>query len=174
MSLKAKVAAVCVTGVVLAGTTVLTVVPASASPVSPRGCAPEYDYSFASKLQILSHGADFITYGKGGSTLSESIAKGDSWSGTLTGTVGTEAGVIFAKATVSVSASLQKSRTSTITRGGSWTIPSSRASGWVAMGAGGYRFTWKYGHYSATCAYVLDRSGVGQYPLNGSIYFDHS
>ena len=79
-----------------------------------------------------------------------------------------------AKASTSVSTSLQKTRESTITRSGSWTVPSSRSSGWIAVGAAGYTFSWKYGHYSATCAYVRDRSGVGQYPLNGSIYFDHS
>lgn len=82
--------------------------------------------------------------------------------------------MIFAKTSASISTSLQKSRTSTITRSGSWTIPASRATGWVAMGAAGYKFSWTCGYYSSTCAYVRDRSGVGQYPLNGSIYFDHS
>jgi hypothetical protein len=112
-------------------------------------------------------------YGASGVTLSLSVSSGTSWSGTLTGTISGDESGIMLSAQQSISASVTYSKTTTVSLGGSWTVPSNQSSGWLALGSMGYHFNWAYVHENGNCTVSTIRSGVATLPAQ-SPFIDHS
>jgi hypothetical protein len=100
--------------------------------------------------------ASLRVYGDPGTTVS--ISRGTT--NTITGSISTvseaEAGVIFAKASVSLGISVAKSKSVTTTVGGSYKIPGSASKrGWIELGSMGYDIYWYKDVWNqGTCKYT--------------------
>lgn len=102
--------------------------------------------------------------GDGGITLSLSRSKTYTVTGTISGSTSAEAGVIFAKASATVGASVALSHSSTITSGGTWTVPSNWAGGRLTAGSMKYGGGWKKFQELPNCSLVLNKSGTWNGP----------
>ena len=92
--------------------------------------------------------------------LTIALTAGLTVSGTIGGQVSGDVSLIVAGAQAQVNASLTTSLTAQVTyTAGPWTVPSNVHIGYLHAGADKESMVWKYGHYAATCAYVLNRSG---------------
>lgn len=100
------------------------------------------------------------TYGAGGGTISISRSESVSFSSSITGTVAAEAGVIFAKASVSVGITIGRTADTTLSKSYSYTVPASQTSGWVEMGFRGYRINYDKGYYASPCTWVSQRKST--------------
>jgi hypothetical protein len=141
---------------------------------NPGGKSPYYKFS-GKKLTYL-RARDGRIYGQSGVTLSISKGVSKTIGGSVTGTGSAEAGVIFAKASVSLAISVQYSRTTTTTFGASWTVPKSQPTGWLEVGTNnGYTFRWKRYHYRSPCTVVVDAHGTAKGPKRtAALFFKHS
>lgn len=139
------------------------------------GGRPPY-YSFSHKKPIYIRARDGRIYGQSGVTLSITKGVSKTIGGSVTGTASAEAGVIFAKASVSLAISVQYSRTTTTTFGASWTVPKKQKVGWLEVGTrGGYTFRWKRYHYVSPCRVVVDAHGTAKGPKKtAALMFRHS
>ena len=169
-------------GALVAAVSVLLPTPASAvttgeqqPAVCDPGGKPPY-YSFSGKRPVYIRAKDGRVYGQSGVTLSISKGVSKTIGGSLTGTSAAEAGAIFAKASVSLAISVQYSRTTTTTFGGSWTVPKNQSTGWLEVGTkGGYTFKWKRYHYRTPCTKVVDGHGTARGPKkSAALMFRHS
>jgi len=113
-------------------------------------------YKLSTK-QVYIGDRDTRTYGSGGGTIT--IEKGESveTGGSLSATTTAEAGVVFAKASVSVGVTISKSWSTSLSKSYSWTVPSARTSGWIEMGSVGYKITYERGHYKSPCTWVSEK-----------------
>jgi hypothetical protein len=166
----------------MAAVAVLVPLPASADTggkkqiavCDPGGNPPHYAFSGKKAIYIPArHGR---VYGQSGVTLSISKGVSKTIGGSLTGTSSAEAGVIFAKASVSLAISVQYARTTTTTFGGSWTVPKKQSVGWLEVGTrGGYTFKWQRYHYRTPCTKVVDAHGTAKGPRkSAALMFRHS
>jgi hypothetical protein len=140
----------------------------------PGGKPPHY--SFWGKKSIYIRARDGRIYGQSGVTLSISKGVSKTIGGSVTGTGTAEVKAIFAKASVSLAISVQYSRTTTTTFGGSWTVPKSQRVGWLEVGTrSGYTFKWKRYHYRSPCRVVVDARGIAKGPKkSAALMFRHS
>jgi len=171
-----------VSGVMLAAASVLAPAPASAgttgetqSQICDPGGKPPY-YSFSGKKPIYIRAKNGRIYGSSGVTLSITKGVSKTIGGSLTGTSSAEAGAIFAKASVSLAISVEYSRTTTTTFGGSWTVPDNQDTGWLEVGTkNGYTFKWQRYHYRAPCTKVIEAHGTAKGPKKtAALMFKHS
>ncbi|SHM84962.1 hypothetical protein [Actinacidiphila paucisporea] len=81
-------------------------------------------------------------YGATGVTLSITAAKGTSWTGTVTASGTVEVGLIVASAKETYGGSYSWGKTTTVTLGGTWKVPSNKTSGWLALGSMGSHMNW--------------------------------
>lgn len=99
-------------------------------------------------------------YGQGGGTLSIAAGKTITVSGSLQGTATFEAGAIFERVSIAVSATVGRSSAVTTTNTYSWPVPKSQSTGWIEMGAHGYNISWTQGYYRTPCIWVQTDSGT--------------
>jgi hypothetical protein len=148
---------------------------ASESLVCDPGGKPPH-YAFWGKKSIYISARDGRIYGQSGVTLSISKGVSKTIGGSVTGTGTAEVKAIFAKASVSLAISVQYSRSTTTTFGGSWTVPKSQRTGWLEVGTrSGYTFKWKRYHYRSPCKMVVDAQGTAKGPRkSAALMFRHS
>ncbi|MDF2271757.1 hypothetical protein P2Q00_40980 [Streptomyces coacervatus] len=102
----------------------------------------------------------------GGHTLGITLTAGTSVTGTITGSVSAEEGVIFAKAKASVSVSIAVSMSASVSYSDTWKVPSSWREGYLHAGADRKVMNWDVGHYGANCKWVISRKGVAKFPYH--------
>lgn len=136
---------------------------ASANVVRPNMCPADYHYVFSSVVHKYK-GMVGAVYGSKGETIGITLAKGKSVTKTITGSLSTEEGVIFAKAKETVSASLAKQITTTVTYSGSWKVTS--AHGALHVGADEKSMKWSYVSYSGACKLIVHRKGTATFPYH--------
>ena len=103
-------------------------------------------------------------YGQSGVTLSISESAGTVVTGTVGGSGTFSISAIVAGASASVNASIAYSKTASVTRGGSWSVPASQATGWLADGARSSHMTWQRETISGSCAVIVLGSGTANLP----------
>lgn len=132
-------------------------------------------YSVSGKSPVYIPDSSSRVYGTSNVTLTLTVGKSWSVSGSVTGTAGSDAGVIFAKASASLSVSLTGTRSGTLTQGGSWTVPSGR-TGWFEIGTtNAYSFKWSKFKLDSKCNNVILASGTGKAPTKtANPMFTHS
>lgn len=139
----------------------------------PAGCPPDPGYSFKKVKSTFVADKKKTVYGASGVRLTLSVAKGHMWTGTIGGALKGEAKAIVAAAEVTVNASIAYTKTTTVTLGGSWTVPAKKRDGWLALGSKGYSFSWEYGSTNGACKWKASRSGTAKLPAM-SPYIAHS
>ncbi|WP_405950740.1 hypothetical protein OG588_35025 [Streptomyces prunicolor] len=102
----------------------------------------------------------------GGHTLGITLTAGTSITGTISGTVSGEEGIIVAKAKESVTASIALTMTASVSYSDSWKVPASWRKGYLHAGADRDTVNWSYGHYGANCKWVVTRHGVAKLPYH--------
>lgn len=82
---------------------------------------------------------------------------------------------LVAKADTTTSLSLAASQTTTTTAGGSWKVPSSQVTGWLAFGTfSTYSFDWNEAVHLENCT-TVKHAGSGVTPVNGQHFgYTHS
>jgi hypothetical protein len=109
-------------------------------PVHPDGCPPDPGFRFYNVKSTFVGDKSKTVYGQSGTTLSVSVAKGHTWTGTITYAAKLSESILIASAEETISGSLSYAKTTTVTLGGSWTVPKSQKDGWLALGSKGYSF----------------------------------
>ncbi|REH43691.1 hypothetical protein BCF44_109234 [Kutzneria buriramensis] len=137
---------------------------ASAATEHPNGCPPDNTYSVSNAVGAFVPDAAKKVYGQSGVTLSINAAAGTTWTGTVGGSASGDIDAIIASAQATVSSSISWSKTTTVTLGGSWTVPSSQKTGWLALGSQGYSMHWQVAGYTGGCVYKVLRSGSAALP----------
>lgn len=136
--------------------------PAEAGTSTPMGCPLEYSYSYSGVASTAI--AHQTVYGASGVTLSISETSGTTITGTVGGSGTVDVNAIVAGATAQVNASISLSKTSTVTRGGSWTVPSNQSTGWLADGAQANSMNWQYWRQNGNCTSTVVGSGSAKLP----------
>lgn len=142
-------------------------------PNAPQGCPPDPGYAFSNVKSTFVGDPSKTVYGASGVTLTLSVASGHTWTGTIGGSIKGEVSAIVAGAEASINASISYAKTTTVTLGGSWTVPANMADGWLALGSKGYSFHWEYGSTNGACKWIVSRSGNAKLPAM-SPYIAHS
>lgn len=130
--------------------------------VSPRGCLTDNYYKYSSVATSAIRHA--IVYGQSGVTLTITETAGTSITGTVGGSGTFTVGAIVAEAQAQVNASIAYTKTSSVTRGGSWTVPSTQSQGWLADGAQSRKMNWIHYQDHATCTTSTIGSGTANLP----------
>lgn len=166
-----------ITLLAIGGVTLGGISPASAqqSPkmAQPNRCGEDPGYSITGAKGTFVPDNGKKVYGGPDVTLSISAASGTSWSGTVTEATQADIGFIVAEAKETISAGISYSKTTTVTLGGSWKVPSNVSSGWLALGSEGYTMGWYYGYYNDNCTFVKTKSGTATLPSE-SPFIQHS
>lgn len=145
----------------------------SAGEVNPRACQPAgVQYNTTQSVSYITDGASRI-YGSPGGTLTIASGTSKAISGSLQTTASAEAGVVFAKASVSVGVTIGLTRTVTTTNSYSWVVPADQNPGWIELGSAGYQINWTKGSWQSPCTWVQTGSGrvLG---ATSNQYFTHS
>lgn len=164
-------------GLVAKGITLVLAVPAAAvvtAPSSYAACAEVGNVYYSTTQSPTYRGdRDTRTYGRSGGTLTIALGESVTTGGSITGTTSAEAGVIFAKASVSVGVTIKKDWTSSVTRSYSWKVPSSQSTGWIEAGHHAYKVNYVKKTIVAPCNVKTVKTGsiVGN---TSAIEFTHS
>ncbi|MFS4092384.1 hypothetical protein [Streptomyces sp. AF1A] len=142
-------------------------------PMHPDGCPPDPGFSFSKVKSTFVGDKSKTVYGASGVTLSVSVAKGHTWTGTVTYSAKLSESMLIASAEESISGSISYAKTTTVTLGGSWKVPASQRDGWLALGSKGYSFNWQYGSYNGGCKWIVSNHGTAKLPAL-SPYIAHS
>lgn len=146
----------------------------SAGNVTPNVCV---DYGhvtyYTTPSATYRADSDTRTYGRSGGTLTITLGESVTTGGSISGTTTAEAGVIFAKASVSVGVTIKKDWTNSVTRAYSWPVPSKQSTGWIEAGHRAYYVSYKQYRVDANCLDKLVKSGkiLGN---TSNIRFNHS
>ncbi|MCW2503552.1 MAG: hypothetical protein JWO79_1836 [Actinomycetia bacterium] len=139
---------------------VLAAAPAqAASVITPQVCETGTFYNEHHSATYVGNGNTKV-YGQGGGTLSIAAGKTITVSGSLQGTATFEAGAIFERVSIAVSATVGRSSAVTTTNTYSWPVPKSQSTGWIEMGAHRYNISWTQGYYRTPCIWVQTDSGT--------------
>ena len=141
--------------------------------VHPQGCVTDEATVVSNPVGTFVADSGKKVYGASGTTLSISAGSGTTWSGSVSGSGKiSESAVVFA-ADESFSASISYSKTTTVSLGGSWTVPKNESSGWLALGAMGYYMKWSTGETTGNCTWHSFGSGTATLPAEAP-FIDHS
>lgn len=145
-----------------------------AGTVHPMQCPPDLTTTVSNGKAAFVRDSHKTVYGDSGVTLSLSVAKGHTWTGTFTYSGQLEESMIIASAKETYSASISYAKTTTVTLGGSWKVPKSQKSGWLALGSQGYSMKWKTTRTKGNCSGEETLgSGTAKLPAK-SPYIKHS
>ncbi|MGW5432140.1 hypothetical protein ACWET9_33840 [Streptomyces sp. NPDC004059] len=142
-------------------------------PMTPDGCPPDPGFRFYHVKSTFVNDKAKTVYGQSGVTLSVSVAKGHTWTGTFTYAAKLSESVLVAAAEETISGSISYAKTTTVTLGGSWTVPASQRDGWLALGSKGYSFNWERGSTNGGCKWIVSNHGTAKLPAL-SPYIAHS
>lgn len=143
------------------------------STVHPDGCPADPGFSFSKVKSTFVGDKTKTVYGQSGILLSVSVAKGHTWTGTVTYAAKFSEGILFASAEETISGSISYAKTTTVTLGGAWKVPANQADGWLALGSKGYSFNWERGSYNGGCKWIVSNHGTAKLPAL-SPYIAHS
>lgn len=138
---------------------------AFAATVHPDGCPADPGYSFSAVTHTY-HDMVSSVEGTRDTTIGIALLRGRTVTGTVTGTVTTEESAIFASAKESVSLSLAKAITTSVTYSGTWKVPHSTKVGYLHAGADEKHMKWTYGSYNGACKYHVSRHGTATFPYH--------
>lgn len=141
--------------------------------VHPQMCQPDLTTDVSGAVGSFVPDSGKRVYGAAGTTLTISAAAGTTWSGTIGGSGSVDESAIILSAVQTVSASISYSKTTTVSLGGSWTVPKGDSSGWLALGSMGYSMKWSTGEYNGNCTWRTLGSGTASLPAE-SPFIDHS
>jgi hypothetical protein len=142
-------------------------------PVHPDGCPADPSVSITKVKSTFVADKKNIVYGQSGILLSVSVAKGHTWTGTITYAAKLSESIIVESAEETISGSISYAKTTTTTLGGSWKVPASQKDGWLALGSKGYSFNWERGSYNGGCKWIVSNHGTAKLPAL-SPYIAHS
>ncbi|MGQ5634255.1 MULTISPECIES: hypothetical protein [unclassified Streptomyces] len=142
-------------------------------PMNPDGCPPDAGFSFSNVKGTFVRDPSKTVYGQSGVTLSVSVAKGHTWTGTITYSAKLSESILIASAEETISGSISYAKTTTVTLGGSWQVPKNQKDGWLALGSKGYSFNWEHGSYNGGCKWIVSNHGTARLPAT-SPYIAHS
>lgn len=134
-------------------------------------CPPEYSYTHSGNQTIFMDVKK--NYGGRGVALSISVAIGVTVQAQISGSVAFEASAVIASAKTTYGLAFSASMTTTATFGGSWTVPTNVAEGWIAIGARANSTSWKKYQQMGNCTDKLIGSGTDKLPWKFP-YFHHS
>lgn len=162
----------CAVAVAVVGANVAAAAPAVAEPGRPLACAPDPSYHFSN---VSSSSIEMVprNYGQHGTTVGITITVGTSVTGTIGGSYTTGVSVLVADAKVSVNASIAWTLSASVSYSGSFTVPASQSTGWIAAGAQSNSMNWQYGSYNGACTWIVSRTGTAKLPYHVP-YFFHS
>lgn len=163
--------------------------PSFANETSPDGgtagiepyvtCSPDGTdgpwFAFSDKASIYIPDPSTRVYGDAGVTLSILVGKSYTFSTSVTGTTGITVESLLVKANASLAIQTSKSRTSSLTQGGSWKVPGP-GQGWLEVGTtDAYSFKWEKYKFNSPCTKVALATGTTKAPSKtASPYFKHS
>lgn len=129
----------------------------------PDGCPPDPGYAFSA---VNHHYKDMVSSVEGtkDETIGITLTRGVTVTGTVTGTVSAEEGVIFAKAKESVSVSLAKAITTQVAYSANWKV--NTGVGYLHAGADEKSMNWQYGSYNGACKWIVHRHGTAVFPYH--------
>lgn len=142
-------------------------------PVHPDGCPPDPAITKTNAKSTFVGDKSKTVYGQSGVTLSVSVAKGHTWTGTITYAAKIEESIIVASAEETWGGSVSYAKTTTVTLSGSWKVPASQKDGWLALGSKGYSFNWERGSYNGACKWIVSNHGTAKLPALAP-YIAHS
>lgn len=144
------------------GTTQLTGT-AFAAPAHPNGCPPDPSYSFSG---VHHKYKDMVSSVEGtkDETIGISIQKGVTVTKTISGSLTTEEGVIFANAKEQVGGSIAKAITTQVTYSSTWKVTS--RVGYLHAGADEKSMHWEHGSYNGACKWIVGRQGTATFPTH--------
>ncbi|MET8982532.1 hypothetical protein ABZX85_43840 [Streptomyces sp. NPDC004539] len=141
--------------------------------VHPDGCPPDPTFSFSNVKSTFVGDKSKTVYGQSGVTLSVSVAKGHTWTGTISYAAKLSESILVASAEETISGSISYAKTTTVTLGGTWKVPANQKDGWLALGSKGYSFKWQRGSYNGACKWIVSNHGTAKLPAL-SPYIAHS
>jgi hypothetical protein len=114
-------------------------------------------------------------FGSSGITLTITSGRATSVATSLTGSATAGVSAVVAKADLTTSLSLTVSQATTTTAGGSWTVPSTQSTGWLAFGTfSTYSYAWVEAVHTEDCA-TVKHSGNAVSPVAGQHFgYTHS
>ncbi len=142
-------------------------------PVHTDGCPPDPGFRFYNVKSTFVGDKSKTVYGQSGVTLSVSVAKGHTWTGTVTYSVKLSESILVASAEETISGSISYAKTTTVTLSGTWKVPASQKDGWLALGSKGYSFNWERGSTNGGCKWIVSNHGTAKLPAL-SPYIAHS
>jgi hypothetical protein len=143
------------------------------TPVHADGCPADPTVSISTVKSKFVGDKSKTVYGQSGVTLSVSVAKGHTWTGTITSATKVSASIIVASAEETISGSISYAKTTTVTLGGTWKVPANQKDGWLALGSKGYSFNWERGSYNGGCKWIVSNHGTAKLPALAP-YIAHS
>ncbi|MBY8342951.1 hypothetical protein LXH13_20305 [Streptomyces spinosirectus] len=143
------------------------------SSMHPDGCPPDPGFRFHNVKSTFVGDKSKTVYGQSGVTLSVSVAKGHTWTGTISYAVKLSESILVSSAEETISGSISYAKTTTVTLGGSWKVPASKRDGWLALGSKGYSFKWERGSTNGGCKWIVSNHGTAKLPAL-SPYIAHS
>lgn len=141
--------------------------------VHPDGCPPDPSVQITKVKSTFVGDSSKTVYGQSGITLSVSVAKGHTWTGTITYAAKLSESIIVESAEETISGSISYAKTTTVSLGGTWKVPASQSDGWLALGSKGYSFNWERGSYNGGCKWIISNHGSAKLPAL-SPYIAHS
>jgi hypothetical protein len=139
----------------------------------PQGCVNDEATVVSDPVSTFVADSGKKVYGASGTTLSISAASGTTWSGSVSGSGKISESAIIFSADESFSASISYSKTTTVSLGGSWTVPKTESSGWLTLGSMGYSMKWNTGETTGNCTWDSFGSGTAVLPAQAP-FIDHS
>ncbi|MEU6506877.1 hypothetical protein [Streptomyces sp. NPDC046942] len=135
----------------------------AAGTMHPDGCPPDPGYRFSA---VQHRYKDMVSSVEGtkDETIGITLTRGVTVTGTVTGTVSAEEGVIFANAKESVSVSLAKAITAQVSYSSTWKVPTS--VGYLHAGADEKSMHWEYGSDTGACKWHVARQGTAVFPYH--------
>ncbi|MEU1009823.1 hypothetical protein [Streptomyces sp. NPDC005890] len=143
------------------------------APKAPQGCPPDPAFSFSHVKGTFVKDKSKTVYGQSGITLKVEVAKGHTWTGTISYAAKLSESILVASAEETISGSISYAKTTTVTLGGTWKVPASQRDGWLALGSKGYSFDWERGSYNGGCKWIVSNHGSAKLPAL-SPYIAHS
>jgi len=146
---------------------------ATGNAMHPNSCPPDKGASVSGAVSTFVADSGKKVYGATGVTLSITAAKGTSWTGTVSASGTFEESFIVASAKETYGGSYSWGKTTTVTLGGTWKVPSNQKTGWLALGSLGSHMNWQLTQDQPNCTVKVLGHGTVNLPKL-SPYIGHS
>lgn len=129
----------------------------------PAGCSTPYAYQYTSVTNVNQADSADTASGENGITITVTILKGQTITGTVGGSAGFDLDAVIAGADASVNASISYAKTSSVSKSFSWKVTGG-AEGTLYVGAQDKKMDWQYGYVNSGCKYVEAQHGTAKVP----------